>query len=139
MSKNRSRIKKPSKNNSKFTASDEPNYNEMPPIFSLERIQNTKYCFTKLNKDMQAAFATSIYKRRDITWKQIAQEGRHGLGYEKIAKDSIDPPLPRFITEDINSFMAFRFSGKKPMVGYRQKNIFYILWFDLDFTLYDHS
>jgi hypothetical protein len=60
------------------------------------------------------------------------------LGFEKIAKDSIKGSKPTFITEDLNEFLSFRFSGKKPMVGYRIQNVFYVLWFDLDFTLYKH-
>lgn len=138
MARARRRIKKPSKGKSKLSVQDEPNYDDMPPVFSLERIQNSKYCFSKLDQNNQAAFANAIYRRREITWKQIKQEARHGLGYEKIATSSIKTAIPRFITDDIKNLLAFRFSGMNPMVGYRQKNIFYVLWFDLDFTLYNH-
>ena len=138
MARNTKRIKKPSKVKSQLSVNDEPNYDDMPPVFSLERIQNNKYCFTKLEQQDQANFATAIYKRRQITWKEISQQSRHSLGYEKIATTAIKTALPRFITEDVSNLMAFRFSGMKPMVGYRQKNIFFILWFDRDFTLYNH-
>lgn len=47
--------------------------------------------------------------------------------------------MPEFITEDKANLLAFRFSGKKPMVGYRIRNIFYVLWFDAAFELYDHG
>ena len=63
---------------------------------------------------------------------------RHGLGYEKIAINSINVQIRKFITEDQNNLIAFRFNGLKSMVGYRYRNVFYVLWFDHDFSVYDH-
>jgi len=83
-------------------------------------------------------FAEAIFRRKCLTWKQIRQLPRHGLGTEKIPKSSIKAPIPQFITDDVNDFLAFRYHGKRPMVGYRQKDIFFVLWFDSDFTLYEH-
>ena len=71
------------------------------------------------------------------TWKQLNQYHRHGQGYEKINRDALKAPIPGFIKPDVN-FIAFRFSGKAPMVGFRDKSTFYILWFDARFDLYDH-
>ena len=114
-------------------------YDAMPPIFSLERLQAGSYCLSVLEKDDKAAFADAIFKRKNLTWAEIKQVGRHGLGFEKINKKIIRPSIPPFITEEIDSFLAFRFSGKKPMLGYRVKNVFYVLWFDHDYTVYDHG
>jgi hypothetical protein len=49
------------------------------------------------------------------------------------------PPSPPHVTEDVQRFIAFRFFGKAPMVGYRVQAIFYLLWLDCSFTLYEHS
>jgi len=68
----------------------------------------------------------------------ITNSPRHGLGYEKIARTSIRAPIPTDITDDV-TFIAFRFYGKAPMVGYREGYIFHILWIDRDFTLYSHG
>jgi len=73
-----------------------------------------------------------------LTWAEISKSPKHGLGYEKIAKTSIRAPIPKHIKDDI-VFIAFRFYGKAPMVGYRQDAIFHILWIDRNFTLYEHS
>lgn len=137
----RNRIKSPqeSKGDSGISATSTPNYDLMPPIFSLERIQSNGYCLSDLCKDDKAAFAESIFKRKSIAWSDIKKQDRHALGFEKINKSSIKAPMPRFITEDMDSFLAFRFQGLKPMVGYRKQNIFFVLWFDKDFTLYNHS
>lgn len=140
--KNKARIKKSKAKRSQSGVSadvSEPNYDTMPPIFSLERIQATNYCLSKLCKDDKAAFSDSIYKRKQVTWSDIKKIGRHSLGFEKISKSSIKAPIPTFITDDVDHFLAFRFSGMKPMVGYRNKNVFFVLWFDHDFTLYDHG
>jgi len=124
---------------SKFTVPDTPNYNNMPPIFSLEKIVGDNYCFSELDDIDKKQFAESIFKRRNINWKDIYNLPKHTLGTEKIPKSQIKGSLPNFITEDMNDFLVFRFSGLKSMVGYREKNIFYVLWFDKDFTLYKHS
>ena len=119
---------------------EEPeDYNKMVPLFSLERLQSGRYCLSKLEKDDKAAFADSIFKRRSVTWNDIQRMDRYGLGHERIEITSLKVAIPKFITEDEHNLLAFRYSGKKPMIGYRIKNIFYVLWFDHDFTVYDHG
>ena len=83
-------------------------------------------------------FANAVFLRKNLTWNEIKRAGRHGLGTEKISKDAIKEATPKFITEEIDTYLVFRYNGLKPMVGYRQRDVFYILWFDSDFTLYDH-
>ncbi|OZS42296.1 hypothetical protein [Photobacterium sanguinicancri] len=114
-------------------------YEDSQIVFSLERVVSGKYCYSKLDKDHKAAFADAIFKRKSFTWKSIQEEGRHGLGYEKISKKSIKTGVPDFIPPDLKNFLAFRFKGKAPLVGYRRRNIFYVLWFDHNFTVYPHK
>ena len=73
-----------------------------------------------------------------LTWNEIRSAHRHGLGGEKIDRTAIKRPIPSHVTEDV-TFLAYRFSGMKPMVGYRLKEMFHIIWLDRDFTLYDHG
>lgn len=114
------------------------NYDARPPIFSLEKLVAGKYCLSAMEQADKALFAEAIYRRRNLTWAEIRKAGRHGLGVEKIARTSIKTAMPAFVTADVDDFLAFRFSGLKPMVGYRVRDIFYVIWFDNDFTLYDH-
>ena len=123
---------------SRLTVIQPPNYDKLPPIFSLEKLVGDKYCFSNLDDTDKKQFAESIFKRKNLSWSDIKKANRHALGFEKISKDSIKGSKPSFITDDMNEFLAFRFNGKKPMVGYRTQNIFYVLWFDLDYTLYKH-
>lgn len=119
--------------------SQEPtNYDSHPPIFSLEKLQPGKYCLSKLDQDHKAMFADAIFRRKSISWNEIKKLHRHALGTEKIAKSSIKAAIPSFITDDVDDFLVFRYKGLNPMVGYRQRNVFFVLWFDHDFTLYNH-
>ena len=110
--------------------------NDKSPLFSLSKIQKS-YCLSACKKDEKAAFADQLHHLSRFTWSQIQSSPKLGAGHEKIARDSIKASIPSFVTEDVN-FLAFRFMGKAPMVGYRQGEVFFILWIDRDFTLYQH-
>lgn len=139
MAKKSRRLREPDKNTGKrVAATDPPNYEEMPPVFSLERLQGSPFCLSDLDREQKAGFADAVFRRRQVSWRDLKQTGRHGLGFEKIPKTQIKTGIPRFITEDYNHFLAFRFKGQAPMVGYRVRNVFYVLWFDPNFELYDH-
>ena len=135
------KIKQPKANTkSKITANESAiNYDDKPPVFSLERLQTGDFCLQCLDQEGKAFFADAIFRRKSNTWREIKQMPRHGLGFEKIDKKSISAPMPSFITPDVNHFLSFRFHGKRPMVGYRQNEVFYVLWFDKNFSLYDHG
>ena len=115
-----------------------PNYDNSPPLFSLERVQSGKYCLSSLDQENKAMFANAMFRRKALSWKEIKRADRHGLGTEKIARNSIKAAIPIFITEDVEDFLAFRYHGLQPMVGYRDKNVFFVLWFDHYFSLYTH-
>lgn len=134
------RIKAKSGNNKNKISAEQPkvDYNKLPIIFSLERLVNGDYCFSSLTGDDKQQFAESIFRRKNLTWDELMRADRHGLGTEKIYINSVKMPKPVFITDDISAYLAIRYSGMKPMVGIRQKNIFYVLWFDHNFTLYSH-
>ncbi|WP_332420243.1 hypothetical protein [Vibrio metschnikovii] len=135
------KIKHPKANTkSKITAKEVNfNYDDKTPIFSLERLQAGSFCLQCLDQEGKAFFAEAIFRRKNNTWREIKQMPRHGLGFEKIDRKSISAPIPNFITPDVDHFLSFRFHGKRPMVGYRQNDVFYVLWFDNNFTLYDHG
>ena len=86
----------------------------------------------------KADFADALHKRSQLTWNEIQNAPRHGLGSEKMPRSRIQASIPSHVTPDV-TFLAFRFSGRKAMVGYRQGHIFYVMWLDRDFTLYDHG
>jgi hypothetical protein len=52
----------------------------LPPKFSL-RYVNRKYCITQCTKDERAAFAVRLRELSELTWAQLRQADRHGLGF----------------------------------------------------------
>ena len=109
-----------------------------PPSFSFEFLRRD-YCITKCTEDERLAFVDKMHRMSQLTWSALRQAGRHGLGYEIIDRSSIRTGLPLCITEDVN-IIAFRFQGMKAMVGYRSREgVFYVVWFDRDFSVYDHG
>jgi hypothetical protein len=62
---------------------------------------------------------------------------RHGLGTEKIARSSIKAPIPDRVTDDAE-FLALRYNGKHPMIGFRDGRIFYVIILDHNFSAYRH-
>ena len=105
-----------------FTAPQPINYDEAKIIFSLEKVVDSDYCFSQLDKEHKAAFAESVFKRRLFTWGELKQISRHGLGFERISESSILTAIPPGIRDDVgDNFIAFRYHGKNPMIGYREK------------------
>ena len=111
--------------------------NHLKPEFNLEFLTGD-YCLTHCTKDEKAAFAERLHELGRMTWQEIQQAGRHGQGTEIIARHAFgDRQFPAEVTDDVN-ILALRFSGRKPMVGYRRGRVFVILFLDRDFTLYKH-
>lgn len=107
------------------------------PIFSLEHLDR-EYCLSRCEQDEKAAFADTLHRLSRLTWQQIVNAPRHGTGCEKISRDSIAGSVPSVITDDVN-IIALRFQGKKAMVGFRDDQVFYVIWLDRNFTLYRHG
>jgi len=121
----RKRPKKPKKQRSaklNISESEEINPDQLPPTFSLRHISND-YDISKLDKDEKAAFANTLHKLSKFTWSELKAKPRQKLGFEKIKRKSINVGIPNSITEDVN-FISFRFSGMKPMIGYRTKDVY---------------
>lgn len=134
-----STIKPGLKNNKDFlSVKSISNYDTEKPVFSLQFLQ-TNFCVLNCTKDEKASFAECLRKLSNLSWFDIKRNHRHGLGFEKITKQSISAPIPLSIAENHDHFLAFRFHGKAPMVGFREQAVFHVLWLDSKFNLYRHS
>jgi hypothetical protein len=114
-----------------------PSEQSASPIFCLRHIQKS-HCISACDQSEQAAFATAMWERCQLTWSQLQLAPKKGLGSEKIRASSIRAGIPE-IAKGVEFFLAFRFSGKKPMVGMRKGPIFHVFWLDRDFSLYGHG
>ncbi len=108
------------------------------PTFCFHYV-DPEYCITRCEKNDVVQFANHLRMFSQLTWNQIIQSDRHKLGLETIARASIQRPIPKHITEDV-TFIALRFSGMKPMVGYQAGRTFHAIWFDRDMKgVYKHG
>jgi hypothetical protein len=114
-----------------------PNYDLEPPVFCFRYLDKT-HGLDSCDKDEKAALVSTLYKLSQLSWRELRLAPRHGVGYEIISRNSFRVPIPKHITEDVD-LIAFRFSGLKPMVGYRNEAIFHIVWLDRSFEVYDHG
>jgi hypothetical protein len=115
----------------------EPPPQQQTPVFCFHYLTGD-YSLSKCDKEEKAALADTLHQLSRLTWGQIAGAPRKGAGYEIIARKAIKTGLPSHLSDDVN-LLAFRFCANKPMVGYRERRIFHILFLDRDFTLYDHG
>jgi hypothetical protein len=115
-----------------------PDPDRLPPVFSFEHMRSgSGYSVDCCQQEHRAAVAARLFKLSQMTWLQIRQAPRHGLGTEKIDRTSIRPPLPLSLTDDVN-LLAIRYNGIHPMVGYRDGRIFHILFIDHTMDVYPH-
>jgi hypothetical protein len=98
-----------------------------------------KYSLENCTSKEKQAFVERMVRLSKLTWGKIIHAPRQALGSEKIKRNSIrGDSVPSKIPPDVD-FLALRFHGKAPMVGFRERDIFHIVWLDRDFTLYDHG
>jgi hypothetical protein len=108
-----------------------------PPLFSFEYLQQG-YCVSDCSAEERGGVLSKIHSLSQLSWQQLRQAPRHGLGYEIIERGSLRAPVPPVVTEDVN-LIAFRAIGMAPMVGFRFGRIFHVLWVDRTYRLYNHG
>lgn len=106
------------------------------PVFCLRHLQDG-YDVVDCQHDDQRQLVTKLRRLSRLDWSQVEQADRHGNGKENIEQRRVRRPMPALVTGDVKLW-AIRFSGKKPMVGFRSGDIFHILWLDHSFDLYPH-
>lgn len=108
------------------------------PVFCLRHLQKG-YDIADCNPEQRAQLIEKLRMLSRITWAETRNAHRHGLGSEKIPRNALKVPLPTdlLVTDDVD-FIAFRFAGKSPMIGYRSGPLFRILWLDHNFSAYNH-
>lgn len=114
----------------------EINYDNHTPIFSFRYLEEN-HSISKCQKEEKISFVDKMEKISQCTWRELILSSKHGLGSEKISRESLNVSIPTKITPDV-TFIAFRFYDKAPMVGFRDKDIFHIVWFDREFKIYKH-
>ncbi|MBF8793477.1 hypothetical protein IRZ70_11745 [Pseudomonas monteilii] len=108
-----------------------------PPVFSFEYLQNG-WCIQDCQQEERSKMLDKLRRLSSLSWREIRQQDRHGLGTEIIDRNAIKTAIPNFLTDDVN-LLAFRVIEKAPMVGYRKGRVFHVIWIDRTFSLYNHG
>lgn len=117
----------------------EDNPEKQSPVFSLRHVDKSRYTLSDCTPQEKASFADKIWRLSQLTWAELKVADKHGLGCEVLPQTAIKrATIPGHLSAD-TKLVVFRFCAKAPMVGYRERAIFHIIWFDRDFTLYDHG
>lgn len=136
----RDRIKRRDSHGSQIKARTSPveldDSDARPPVFSFEYLQKG-WCIQDCQQEERSKMLDKLRKLSSLSWKDIRQQERHGLGTEIIDRGSLKAALPAFITEEVR-LLAFRAYDLVPMVGYRSGRIFHVVWIDRAFKLYKH-
>lgn len=129
------RIKKPTPGTGKRivpTEEGRPTDN-LYPIFRITDLQRD-FCIRNCDQAQQAAFARALRDLSSLTWGQIKQAPRQGMGFERIYK--INKKVPSQAEKE--TLISFRVDGLSRLIGYRSQEVFHILWIDLRGDVYDH-
>jgi hypothetical protein len=109
-------------------------------VFSLEFL-DSRFDLDRCDTNDRAEFAMALVKFSRMTWQEIQNSHRHGMGHEKIniADTKLAGKLPgRFCDE--TDILAFRYRGKKPMLGFRVDQVFYVIGVEKNFgDIYHHG
>lgn len=84
-----------------------------------------KYPLYKLTKDELKAFINYAKKVEKITWKDI--KVNKSLNYETLP----NVPKPSNVPKDV-TLTSMRMSQKSRIIGFRQQEYYYIVWFDVN-------
>ncbi|MCP4134605.1 MAG: hypothetical protein GY754_26765 [bacterium] len=106
------------------------------PVFCFKYLDK-KYGLGNCTKDEKAALIEKLHYLSQLDWQTIQNSPRHGAGSEKIKQNSIKTGIPAHISKDV-IFYSLRFSGRKPIVGYKSDFVFHIIWIDNRFEVYSH-
>ena len=83
--------------------------------------------------------AKRMYMLSRIPWNTIRQAPSKGFGAEQIPRHRIKRAVPQGVTADVTFFYSLHYVAKKRFIGYRIGQVFYILWVDHTFEVYDHG
>lgn len=91
---------------------------------------------TDCQRDQKAQFAERLQELSELTWGEINQAPRDGLGTEKIAQYSLREAIPEHISPDVR-ILSFKFGRGARMIGYREERVFHVVWVDLEHDVFN--
>lgn len=115
----------------------------------IENFEHPLFCFRFIHKDFsldqcskehRISFIEKLMKLSQVNWQDLIKCHRHGLGFEKMPMNKLKARLPASISAEFEELLAFRYHGKRPFLGYRNRFIFHVIFIEREFgELYDHG
>lgn len=91
----------------------------------------------ELTPDQCRDFLVKWEKRSKLTWEELVQHPKHGLGSELLHKSMFKPSVPEHLDRD--RYLVFRHEGNLPFAGFRAGDTFHVLWIEQKYNdLYNH-
>lgn len=107
------------------------------PVFCLRHLQ-AGYDIDDLDKDDQHHFIKRLRHLSKMEWPAVISAPRHGVGKENISRRAIRVAMPKLIA-DGTVLWALRYAQRKAMVGWRDGDVFHVVWIDHNFSVYNHG
>jgi len=111
------------KNEASFYNLEKENANDKCCCLKFSQCDDNRYQLSELNKQELDSFIDYAKKVEKLSWQSIYQS--KGLNYEKI--DNLGKPD---YLDDCISLYSMRASRRFRILGYRNHEFFYIVWFD---------
>jgi hypothetical protein len=118
---------------------------------NLSRGQDLDYpvfCFRNIHKNFsidncddreRKGLLQTLTQLSKLSWQEIQQAPRHGVGSEKILRGALKVSPPLFITKDVKFLLSVRFDGMKPMLFHRNGFIAHVIFIDPKLKVYNHG
>jgi len=106
------------------------------PSFVLECCHKRDFCFIQCDTAQKVGFADKLHELSQLTWNQIINANRQGIGQERIPE--LDRKKPSSVPKEAK-IIGLKYHGNRRMAGFRDDNgTFHILWFNHNDKLYKH-
>ena len=106
------------------------------PVLCLRHVQ-AGWGVGELTDAQCREFLVKWEKRAKLTWKELVQHPKHGLGSEFLPSSKFKTSAPEELERD--RYMVFRHEGNLPFAGFRAGDTFHVLWIERQYNdLYDH-
>ena len=140
MGKNNKRLRKlKTKESNKFkmeVGNVVPDFNNLPPIFSLKYINyGGPCCISGRDSNERSVMLEKMLMLSQLAWKHIASQPKTGNGYEVIPQFRFNKPIPSIVTPEVK-ILVFRYSDAGRIAGFRINDVYHIIMVGDD--LYSH-
>ena len=137
MAKRRLKRVKPSRGRfTRVIENNAPHPNRQTPLVSFRHVL-PQYCASECETNEMRSLFRKLRSWSTMSWQQLIQAPREGLGLETIADESLRRPAPR-ITPD-QRVLSLRVHGIVRMLGCRDGQTLHVFAFDRNGDWYDHD